>query len=218
MFALCCAFVLELNWRAAKTLQIFEPSFSTETSLPSSAFKMHLLATGYRQLYHDVLTSGQNTFVVTAADADSGRLAAYGNGPRHGRLRVAGTEDQLLTACIWCQAWFFALTKWQTWLKRRKARSNTLLSTPTAESQQPPCSYCPCWPNSGIVPAEAQAHGGVSSSDPPSIESGFHGRTQPLLASSGCSCENLRAYREIRALFASQVTRNIARWKMTQAI
>eukprot|EP00439_Symbiodinium_sp_Y106_P086062 s8_g31.t1 len=40
------------------TLQIFEPR--------------------YRQLYHDVLSSGQRTFVVTATDPETARLASYG--------------------------------------------------------------------------------------------------------------------------------------------
>lgn len=40
------------------TLQIFEPR--------------------YRQLYHDVLSSGQRTFVVTATEPETARLASYG--------------------------------------------------------------------------------------------------------------------------------------------
>ena len=40
------------------TLQIFEPR--------------------YRQLYHDILASGKKSFVVTAADPETARLAAYG--------------------------------------------------------------------------------------------------------------------------------------------
>ena len=35
---------------------------------------------GYRQLYHDVLSSGQRTFVVTATDPETARLASYGAG------------------------------------------------------------------------------------------------------------------------------------------
>ena len=67
---------------------------------------MFAAAAGYRQLYKDALSSGQNSFVVTAADPDTGHLAAYGAGLRKASFQVlpslafvVASADELLFSC-----------------------------------------------------------------------------------------------------------------------